>query len=269
MYKRLMPKVFFLGIVLLLMVIFLGYNYVQAEEPVRVMAAASLTEVFTELAQTFTEKTGIIVECNFAGSQALYSQIKLGVNADIFASANIKYMNQLEEAEMVIEPAIFAKNKLIIAVSKASDKIAKIADLTAGDIKIVIADESVPVGGYTIKMLTKENSNPDLGENFKAEFMENVVSKELDVKSVVNKVYLGEADAGVVYQTDLTPTTKKKVTMLKIADKYNIIASYPIALLRSSQNKKAAQQFIDYIYSDEGSNILVKYGFSRPGMDSD
>jgi molybdate transport system substrate-binding protein len=118
-------------------------------------------------------------------------------------------------------------------------------------------------------MLTKENSNPDLGENFKAEFMENVVSKELDVKSVVNKIYLGEADAGVVYQTDLTPTTKKKVTMLKITDKYNIIASYPIALLKSSQNKEAAQQFIDYIYSDEGSNILVKYCFSRPGMDSD
>jgi molybdate transport system substrate-binding protein len=178
-------------------------------------------------------------------------------------------MNQLKEAEMVIEPAIFAKNKLIIAVSKTSDKIVKIADLTAGDIKIVIADESVPVGGYTIKMLTKENSNPDLGENFKAEFMENVVSKELDVKSVVNKVYLGEADAGIVYQTDLTPTTKKKVTMLKIAEKYNIIASYPIALLKSSQNKEAAQQFIDYIHSDDGSNILVKYGFSRPGMDSD
>ncbi|RAK11795.1 molybdate transport system substrate-binding protein [Halanaerobium saccharolyticum] len=237
-----------------------------AESKIRVMAAASLTEMFTELAEEYEVKSGVEVECNFAGSQALYSQLIMGVGADVFASANIKYMDQLKDSKLVEDPKIFAENKLIAAVNKESG-IDKFSELALEKVKLVIADESVPVGSYTIQMLNKEKNNSQLDKDFKEKFMNNVVSKEVDVKSVVNKVYLGEVDAGIVYQTDITPKTAEKLKVIEIEDNYNVTASYPIAVLNSSHNKKEALNFIEYIYSDAGGKILDKYGFTKVGSD--
>jgi len=116
-------------------------------------------------------------------------------------------------------------------------------------------------------MLNKEKDNSQLESDFKEKFMNNVVSKEVDVKSVVNKIYLGEVDAGIVYQTDITPKTSEKLKVIEIEDSYNVIASYPIAVLNFSANKKEAQDFIEYIYSDAGGKILDKYRFVRVGSD--
>lgn len=251
----------------IVLILFSFGSQIKAEEnKIRVMAAASLTEMFTELAAEYEAQKYGEVECNFAGSQALYSQISLGVSADIFASANLKYMEQLQSLEMVEEPKIFAQNKLIVAVNKESS-INEFCDLAAGGVKLVIADESVPVGSYTLKMLDKEKNNTQLDSDFKEKFMANVVSKEVDVKSVVNKIYLGEVDAGIVYQTDITPESAERLNVIEIDAKYNVTASYPIAVLNSSDNKQIARDFIDYIYSESGGEILAKYGFSKVGSD--
>jgi len=108
MIKLKRSKIISLFMFILLILIFFSFS-IRAEEKIRVMAAASLTEMFTELAEAYESESGVEVECNFAGSQALYSQIIMGVGADIFASANVKYMDQLEEKEIVEDPKIFAK----------------------------------------------------------------------------------------------------------------------------------------------------------------
>lgn len=258
-------------ICLVLMTLFMvGYQGTVAAEDtttIRIMAAASLTEVFNDLKECFeTKYDSIQLEINYAGSQALYSQIEMGVAADIFASANIKYMNQLQEVDMVINPTVFAHNKLVIAVSKeAGIDINSIADLIKDGVKLIIADESVPVGRYTVQMVDKQTSNPELAVDFKDEFMAAVLSKELDVKSVVAKVELGEADAGIVYKTDVNASNRDAVRIVDIEDKYNVIATYPIAVLKgiSSEHEKAANEFLDYLYSAEGGKILERHGFIK------
>ncbi|GAB6098732.1 molybdate ABC transporter substrate-binding protein [Halanaerocella petrolearia] len=232
----------------------------------RIMAAASLIEVFTDLEQGFEEKyPNIEVDCNYAGSQALFSQIKSGVTADIFASANVKYMNQLEESDMVIEPSVFAQNKLVVAVLKGNKKIQTINDFVEKDVKLVVADKSVPVGQYTIEMLDKVDKSGKFVENYKTKFLNSIDSKELDVKSVVSKIELGEADAGVVYKTDIIASNQEKVRGINIPNQYNIVTTYPIALLKvgNQQHQEASKNFLDYLYSLEGRKILTKYGFIK------
>ncbi|MFP4016551.1 MAG: molybdate ABC transporter substrate-binding protein [Halanaerobiales bacterium] len=241
---------------------------VSAEEgTIRIMAAASLTEVFNDLKVGFEEKyEGIELEINYAGSQALFSQIQMGASADIFASANIKYMKQLKEADMVNEATIFAYNELVIAVSKESSiVIESIGDVIKDNLKLLIADESVPVGRYTVQMLGKQSGNPVLPVDFQDKFLENVISKEFDVKSVVAKIELGEADAGIVYKTDINASNKDKVEITDIEEKYNVIATYPIAILKdiSPANENIANLFLDYLYSEEGGMILEKHGFVK------
>ncbi|AGB41188.1 molybdenum ABC transporter, periplasmic molybdate-binding protein [Halobacteroides halobius DSM 5150] len=251
---------------LILMVVVTGCSYINStaeKKNIRIMAAASLTEVFNDLKAGFESKHhDIKLEINYAGSQALYSQIKSGVTADLFASANIKYMNQLDEADMVVDPTIFAHNKLVIAVFKETENIINgIEDLVQKGVELVIADKSVPVGGYTIQMLNKQVNNPKLSSDYKEKFLDAVISKELDVKSVVAKVELGAADAGVVYKTDVNASNLEKVKVVNIKDKYNVIATYPIALLKG--HKKGAKKFLNYLYSKEGGRILEKHGFIK------
>ncbi len=256
--------------IILLIILFLSFNQVMvfAEEgSIRIMAAASLTEVFNALKAGFEEKyQGIRLEINYAGSQALFSQINMGVAADIFASANIKYMDQLQGLDMVVNPTIFAHNKLLIAVFKKTEiDIQSFEDLIKNDIKLVIADESVPVGRYTVQVLEKQSKKQGLVADFQEKFIDNVISKELDVKSVVAKVELGEADAGIVYKTDVNSSNKDNIMIVNIEDKYNVIADYPIALLKgiSRKNGEIANKFLDYLYSSEGGRILEEHGFVK------
>ncbi|PRX19659.1 molybdate transport system substrate-binding protein [Orenia metallireducens] len=269
--KRLIISVLLL--VMMIMAGCQGSETTSSSEPVtiRVMAAASLTEVFNDLKAAFEEKyDDVKLEINYAGSQALYSQIKSGVSADIFASANIKYMNQLDQADMVADPTIFARNKLVIVASKESAvEINGIKDLLQNGISLVIADKSVPVGRYTVQMLEKQSRNPQLPSDYQEKFLAAIVSKELDVKSVLAKVELGEADAGVVYQTDANASNQDKVKVVDIKDQYNVIATYPISPLKdiSSAHQAAAAKFLDYLYSDKGGDILEGRGFIKVSRD--
>lgn len=240
----------------------------EAAEPaeITVLAAASLTEAFTEIAESFeAEHQGMTVTLSFAGSQECVAQIEGGVAADIFASANTSYMDTVVEEGYAdpTDPVVFASNKLIAVCNKSLDPAPAFESLADGELMLVIADKTVPVGKYTLTMLdnvTAAGALPDYAEKF----MDAVVSKETNVKLVLSKVELGEADCGIVYTSDAVSADPEAVYTVEVPDEYNVVATYPIAMLKDSPQPEAAQLFLDYILSDKGSEILLKYGLSKP-----
>jgi molybdate transport system substrate-binding protein len=239
---------------------------------VNVFAAASLTESFTRIGKRFeAENPGVKIEFNFAGSQALRAQLENGAPADVFASANANEMNAAWR-EFLVQPATihdFARNRLVVILPKDNPaKIAALNDLGRRGVKIDVADASVPVGKYTLQMLDRMSADPAYGPEFKKDFLANVVSQEENVKSVLSKIRLGEADAGVVYVTDVTDDAAKDVQTLSVSDSVNPIASYPIAVVAKSPQAPLAQKFEDLVLSDEGQEILHDFNFipASPGI---
>ena len=236
-----------------------------AAKTLTVLAAASLTEAFTEMGALFeTQNPGVTVSINFSGSQQLAQQLEQGAEGDVFASANMKYMAAAIEAGRVNkqDPKTFVKNRLVVIFPKENlAGITKLQDLTLPGLKLDLADESVPVGKYSVEFLDKASKTPLFGSQFKANVLKNVVSYESTVKAVLTKVALGEADAGIVYATDITPATANKVDKLDIPDSLNTIAIYPIAPIADSKIPDLAQAFVALVLSPEGQQIMAKYGF--------
>ena len=218
---------------------------------IKVFAAASLTAAFTKIGEDFTAANGgTKVTLNFAGSQALATQIQQAAPADVFASADITNMDKVKD--LVGPPQIFASNQLQIVVEKGNPKGVKgLDDLANPDLKVVLAAPDVPVGKYSQQALEKA------GVTVKP------VSQEQDVKAVVSKVLLGEADAGIVYTTDVT-AGGDKVEGVDIPEDQNVVATYPIATVKASKAPDQAQAFMDYVLSDQGQQVLKSYGFGPP-----
>lgn len=236
------------------------------KQTLTVLAAASLTESFTEIGTAFESlHPGVAVSFNFAGSQQLAQQLDQGAPADVFASASAKYMQQEVDSGRVIADAaqVFARNRLVVIVPTDS-WITVLQDLNKAGLKIVLADKSVPVGGYTLTFLDNADKSSDFHPGYKDRVLANVVSYEDNVKAVAAKVALGEADAGIVYSTDLTPDIRGKVRVVAIPDELNVIATYPIAVIADSTNPALAQAFVDFVLSAEGQAILAQYGFLPP-----
>jgi molybdate transport system substrate-binding protein len=229
-----------------------------------VFAAASLTDAFTEIGRNFeAENPGVTTTFNFAGSQALRTQIEEGAPADVFASANAKEMDTLETDGLVTKdtPENFLTNKLVVVLPANNPAgLEKLEDLSKPGIKLVLAAEEVPVGKYARQAL--DSMNGQLGSDFKDKVLANVVSNEDNVKQVVSKVQLGEADAGIVYTSDAVAAPDLKT--IEIPAELNVIAKYPIAALSKSANSDLAKAFIDYVLSPEGQAVLQKWGFTPP-----
>lgn len=229
-----------------------------------VMAASSLTEAFTELGQTFeTKYPDIKIVFNFAGSQQLAQQLANGAQADVFASANQKQMDIAVQNGRVNseDEVVFASNQLVVVYPIDNPgKVTNLADLAKPGGKILIAAPEVPVGGYTLEFLDKATQAGLFGADYKAQVLANVVSYETTVKAVVVKVGLGEADAGIVYGSDITPTSKANLGQIEIPASLNVIAAYPIAPILDGQHD-LAKLWINYILSDAGTQILSKYSF--------
>jgi molybdate transport system substrate-binding protein len=230
-----------------------------------VFAAASLTGAFTELGKNFdAAHPGVTSTFNFAGSQILRSQLEQGAVADVFASANTKEMNTLIITDSLIlkdTDQIFATNQLLVILPANNPaNIQTLQDLAQSGVKIVLADASVPAGNYARQILSKMGKNPIFGANFGTLVLANVVSKETDVKQVVAKVQLGEADAGIVYISDSVAAPELKT--IDIPSNFNVIARYPIATLSIAPQAELASEFIDYVLSAEGQSILQKWGFT-------
>jgi molybdate transport system substrate-binding protein len=158
---------------------------------------------------------------------------------------------------------VFTKTKPVIIVPKDNPgKIQNISDLSKPGIKIVIGTKDVPIGDYTLQILAKLANDSAYGPGFTKKVMANVVSNETNVNYVTSKVALGEADAGVAYISDITKDLSSKITKIEIPDKYNVIAAYPMGILKQSKYTPQAQEFIELVKSDKGIVILEKYGFA-------
>ena len=235
-----------------------------APEPrtLTVFAAASLTDAFTEIGKNYEDANpGVTVTFNFAGSQALRTQIEEGAPADVFASANTKEMDTLVSGSFVTDGTqkIFLVNKLVVILPANNPAaLEKLEDLAKPGIKLVFAAEEVPVGKYARQAL--DQMNGQFGADFKDKVLANVVSNEDNVKQVVAKIQLGEADAGIVYTSDAIAAPDLKI--IEIPAELNVIAKYPIATLTISANADTATAFIEYVLSPDGQAILQKWGFA-------
>ncbi len=236
------------------LIVLLGSSSSSQSQTITVFAASSLTESFTEIGRTFTQQTGVMVRYQFAGSQILRTQLENGASADLFASAeniNLKIPS--------FSQSIFARNRLVVITPKrGAAKVKTLADLAANNTKIVIAQANAPIGKYTRQVLEKLSVR--FGKEYAVRVLKNVVSEESNVRQVALKIRLGEADAGIVYLTDVTPDLSSSVIQIAIPQKENIIATYPLWVLRDSSDARA---FNDFVLSTTGQGILQRWGFLK------
>ena len=228
-----------------------------------IMAAASLTEAFTEIEAAYESQHDVDVIYSFAGSQQLAQQIISGAPADVFASANQKQMDLIIETGSISPDtvSVFAHNHLVIIFpSRNHADIQEMADLARPGISIVLASEEVPVGRYTLAYLDKAANDAALGEVFRSGVMDNIVSYENNVKAILTKIMLDEADAGIVYLSDLTGPAVDHLGSIEIPDHLNITAAYLIAPLTNSEHPEQAQDFTDFVLSEPGQEIIMHNG---------
>jgi molybdate transport system substrate-binding protein len=230
----------------------------------KVFAAASLTEAFTAMQPSFqAAHRNVTISYNFGGSDTLATQIAQGAPADVFASANTKQMDTVVKGGQVAGASAqtFAHNRLVVIYPTANPaNLRTLQDLARPHLKLDLAASTVPVGQYALDFLTKASADPAYGASFKADVLKNVVSYETDVKVVLAKVSLGEADAGIVYTTDAA-TKSGSVGTISIPDNLNSIAVYPIAPIAGSAHADLAAQFVGYAGSPDGQATLTRYGF--------
>jgi molybdate transport system substrate-binding protein len=221
---------------------------VSGGTPITVLAAASLTDVFPRIAPG--------PRYSFAGSDQLALQIRQGAPADVYAAASPKYTQLLYRDGFVQKPVVFATNKLIVLVPRSNPAhITTVYDLRREGIKLVIGDRTVPIGSYTRQILDALGITTDV--------MENVVSQETDVKGIVTKVALGEADAGFVYLTDAKPVASRTRSIaLPVWAQPQV--RYELAVVKASSNLSAAKAFVKKVTSKRGRQLLSKAGFGLP-----
>lgn len=229
-----------------------------------VFAAASLSDAFTQMGKQFdAANPGVTTEFNFAGSNQLATQINEGAPADVFASANIAQMDAVVESGMAAAdaPVLFVTNRLVVVIPADNPgNIQALQDLAEPGKLIVLAAEEVPVGRYSLEFLDKASADLAFGDSFRDDVLANVASYEENVRSVLNKVALGEADAGIVYTSDLFGVAG--VESLEIPDALNVLAEYPIAALGGSENPDVAAAFVEYVLSTPGQAVMMYFGFS-------
>jgi molybdate transport system substrate-binding protein len=237
-----------------------------AERPpmavLRVFAAASLVDAFQEIAHDFeVAHPGTRVQLNLAGSQQLATQIEQGASADVFTSADQRWMDYLKERSLLAgDPEVFAHNRLVVIVPRTNPaRIARLQDLARPGVKLVLGAEAVPVGAYSREVIRRLAKSEGFVPAYATRVLANVVSEEENVKSVVGKVQLGEADAGLCYQSDVTPPVARFVRVLEIPDAANVLATYPIAVVANAPAGERARAFVSYVRSPEGQRALERH----------
>ena len=212
---------------------------------ITVYAAASLTDVFPKIDPSN--------QYNFAGSNALATQIQNGAPADVFASANTTLPAQLYAQGLVEKPVTFTRNTLVAIVPKSNPAgIKSIYDIAKPGVKLDIANSAVPVGSYTLQVWKQMGLT--------SQMTANVVSQETDVRVVLQKVQLGQADAGFVYSTD-AETVPGQVTVIPVPAWAQPKVAYAMAVVTKSPNQAAAQAFVNQVMSPAGQAWMLKYGF--------
>jgi molybdate transport system substrate-binding protein len=224
-----------------------------------VFAAASLKEAFEALAPPFEEAhPGTRVRFSFAGSQELRTQLEQGAGADVFAAADLAHMAALEKEGLVTAPRTFARNEPVIVVPRGNPAgIRSLLDLPKSR-RVVVGAPEVPIGRYTARIF--EAAGRKHGAALRARLEGSIASRELNVRQVLAKVALGEADAGIVYRTDAL-AAKDRVEVVVVPADLNVVAEYPIATLTASRQAALARGFVDLVLSGEGQRRLRAAGF--------
>lgn len=232
--------------------------------PVRVLAASSLKEAFGQVGARFTARTGLAVELQLAGSQELRTQIEHGAPFSAFAAADTRHMQALRAAGLVRPQVLFASNELVLVVPPGNPAGVRTLRDLAGAVRLVVGAPDVPVGTYTARLL--ERAEASFGAGFKERVERRVVSRELNVRQVLAKVALGEADAGVVYRTDARAFAGK-VLALELPPELNLRADYPIAAAAGAAGG-TGQRFVEFVAADpEARRLLVEAGFGPPAAE--
>lgn len=223
----------------------------EATTTLTVLAASSLTDAFPDIGTAFSsQEPGVELRFSFAGSQELVAQADSGAPADVLALAGTGSLETLQPSSE--DPTVFAHNRLTIIVPTGNPAgIESITDLADPEVKVSLAGPEVPAGGYALEAFNK------------AEIAVDPVSEETEVKAVVTRVAIGGADAGVVYVTDAI-ASDAEIESVRIAERYNVVATYPAVTLNTSENADLAQKFIDFLITDEAQQILDDYGFKAP-----
>jgi molybdate transport system substrate-binding protein len=217
------------------------------DERLTVFAAASLTEVFERLDDD--------ARFNFAGSDELATQLREGAEADLYAAASPRYPEELHREGLLEQPRVFATNRLVLVVPRANPaEIASLADVDRDGVKLVVAAEGVPIGDYTRTVL--ENAR-------RTDILARAVSEEEDVRGVLGKVALAEADAGFVYATDAR-AAEGDVRAIELPASIQARVEYPIALVREADDTEEAREFVSRLFSPEGRRLLREAGFGLP-----
>jgi molybdate transport system substrate-binding protein len=230
-----------------------------------VFAAASLAEAFTQIGEQFRQQhPEVKILFNFAGSQQLAQQLAQGAPADLFASANEAQMLAAVQEGRVAPGSYqgFAGNRLIVILPPGNPAgIRDLSDLAKTGLRLVLADPSVPAGKYAQDFIALAAQDPAYGAAYQKGVTGNIVSYEENVRAVLSKVLLGEADAGIVYRTDIHGLDPDEIETLQIPDQFNPLVSYAIASIADSTQPELAQSFMAAVQSPAGQETLRRFGF--------
>ncbi len=227
-----------------------------------VFAAVSLRQPLEEIARAFeAEHPDVDVVFNFAGSQRLRFQLEQGAEADVFVSADERQMEQAIDSRLVAgEPVAFAGNRLAVAVAEGNPaSVAGLEDLASPGVRLVWADPSVPLGAYSRQMVAALAA--EQGSDLAGRIEANVVSEEENAEAVVGKVELGEADAGIVYETDARRLERAGAAVLPIPEAYQPAIRYLAAALGQSDRPALARDFVQFLLSTTAQGIFQNCGF--------
>lgn len=229
-----------------------------------VFAAASLTDAFRDIGQAFEAlHPGVQVTLNFAGSQRLALQIEQGAQADLFAAADQRNMDKLVAADLISldAPVTFAYNQMVVILPDENPgRVETLGDLARPGLKLLLAGEQVPVGAYARQVLGNLSGDAAFGPGFKDAVLGNLISNEENVKQVVAKIQLGEADVGIVYRSDVTPGLSGRLRTIGIPDRFNVEAAYPMAILQTASDVDLARQFVQFVLAPDAQRILQRWG---------
>ena len=240
----------------------------RSSQTLTVFAATSLTDVFEALREQFlADNPHADILLNFSSSSTLAAQLIQGAPADVFASANERQMQLVVENGIIDadDTRVFAHNQLVlITPSENPAAVDSVRDLAREGILLVLAAPGTPIRAYTDAMFASHSSV--IGADFAEAVYHNLVSEESNVRQVAARVALGEADAGIVYQSDVIGAISDQLRAIEIEPAHNQLASYPIAVLSESANKSLAAGFFDFVLSDEARPLLLAFGFCAPAI---
>ena len=251
--------------ILFCLLILLSGSPAKADE-LFVSAASSLTEAMRAIAREYRARyPDERILLNFAGSQALATQIEQGAPADLFISANQQAMKRLQRQELVDNPQPLLRNRLVlVARQNLQPALTKLNDLARPGLLLAVGNRQVPVGQYTRLLFDRLASVPEFGPVLIDKIKKNIVSEENRVKAIVAKLLLGEADAGIVYQSDLVAEGAKSLQKIPLPQQHNPLAVYPIAKVRGAGPN--TDRFVAFLQSDRAQKIFYRFGFLLKGL---